>query len=183
MAEVPAPSARAPFRVQAGGCHLTASPSKRRAEVTISSDCAPSRFRIGASPRLVHSPSRLSRPMRRRETAEDGELESQRPPTPGRLPQAVPAPWLVHPPRLPAPPRAAPWPRGRRRNRTARERPCSEEGGLLESHGVTRASASNGARRACPVHLPRVRRAGVEPARPKTPVPGTGAATSYATSA
>jgi hypothetical protein len=92
--------------------------------------------------------------------------------------QAVPAPWLVHPPRA--------------------------EGGEIESHGVTRASASNGARRPgrftfhnctlkaayllsrvmCPIPFSvGVRRAGVEPARPKASVPGTDAAASYATSA
>jgi hypothetical protein len=50
------------------------------------------------------------------------------------------------------------------------------EGGLLESHASRRASASNGARLACPVHPPCVRWEGVEPSRPKAPVPGTGAA-------
>jgi hypothetical protein len=56
------------------------------------------------------------------------------------------------------------------------------EGGRLERHGITRASASNGARRLAGSPS-KVRRAGVEPARPKAPVPGTGAAANYATSA
>ena len=51
--------------------------------------------------------------------------------------QAEPASWPVHPP--------------------------SEEGGRLERQGVTPASVSNGARRACPVHLPFVPNRGFEP--------------------
>ena len=57
----------------------------------------------------------------------------------------------------------------------------SEEGGRLERHGVTSASASNGAR---PLSgSPSVRWEGVEPSRPKTHAPGACAAAIYATSA
>jgi hypothetical protein len=66
----------------------------------------------------------------------------------------------------------------------------SEEGERLERYGVTRASASNGARSLIgspsmqlASECQSVRRAGVEPARPKAPVPGTGVAASYTTSA
>jgi hypothetical protein len=55
------------------------------------------------------------------------------------------------------------------------------EGGRLERHGMTRASLSGRARPLA--GSPSVRREGVEPSRPKAPVPGTGAAASYATSA
>jgi hypothetical protein len=85
--------------------------------------------------------------------AEDGELESHGDePPPGFRPG--PAAWLVHP-------------------------PC-EEGGRLERHGVTRASASNGARHACPVHLPKCRTtdSNRDPPRPKR-----GASTCWASSA
>ena len=53
------------------------------------------------------------------------------------LSKREPAPWPVHPP--------------------------SEEGGRLERQGVTPAPVSNGARRACPVHLPFVPNRGFEP--------------------
>lgn len=85
--------------------------------------------------------------------AEDGELESHgdKPP-PGFRPG--PAARLVHP-------------------------PC-EEGGRLERHGITRASASNGARHACPDRLPKCRTtdSNREPPRPKR-----GASTGWASSA
>ena len=89
----------------------------------------------------------------RREMAEDGELESHGDePPPGFRPG--PAAWLVHP-------------------------PC-EEGGRLERHGVTRASASNGARHACPDRLPKCRTtdSNRDPPRPKR-----GASTGWASSA
>ncbi len=62
--------------------------------------------------------------------------------------QPRPAARLVHPPEV-----ASDVPmwrlghRGRQRNRTARVETRSEEGERLERYGVTRASASNGARR------------------------------------
>jgi hypothetical protein len=80
MAEVPAPSARAPFRVQAGGCHPAASPSKRRAEGTIPKRAnARSAFETVPAPWRVHSPrSALPPDANGREMAEARELESQR---------------------------------------------------------------------------------------------------------
>jgi hypothetical protein len=56
MAEVPAPSARAPFRVQAGGCHPTASPSERRAENSNPTVLPAARFPPGPAAWLVHPP-------------------------------------------------------------------------------------------------------------------------------
>jgi hypothetical protein len=128
---------------------------RRRAEVTISSDCSPSRVRIGASsPAGSLSMSALPPDANGREMAEDGAHDAQRLPAPIRFPSAAGAPTGSSSKSASTVPTWCHGHRGRRRNRTARERPCSEEGGLLESHGVTRASASNGARLACPVHLP-----------------------------
>lgn len=61
----------------------------------------------------------------------------------------------------------------------------SEEGAAIEADGVTRASLSGRARHLAgsPSLTQIVRRPGVEPGRPKTPVPKTGAAANYATSA
>ena len=101
---------------------------ERRAEVTIPSAQTPIRLRNGPRAPAGSLSKSAPRPgVNRPGMAEDGELESQRFQRPAAF-QAVPAPWLVHPPRA--------------------------EGGALEAHGVTRASASNGARCACPVHLP-----------------------------
>ena len=65
--------------------------------------------------------------------------------------QAEPASWPVHPP--------------------------SEEGGRLERQGVTPASVSNGARRACPVHLPFVRSYRTADSNREPPGSGPGAST------
>lgn len=95
----PDPSACAPFRVQARGCHLTASPSvsgerKSRSPATT----RPADFESVPAPRLVHSPSRLSRPMRM-----GGRWRRTEIPTPSALKrpsgfQPEPAPRPVHPP-------------------------------------------------------------------------------------
>lgn len=137
MAEVPTPSASAPFRVQAGGCHPAASPSmcgRRRTRppaVARSPD-----FESGTASMTVSSSTDLP-PMQA-----SGRWRRMEIPTPSALRrpsafQAEPAPWPVHPP--------------------------GEEGGRLERQGVTPASVSNGARRACPVHLPFVPNRGFEP--------------------
>lgn len=178
--EVPTPTARTASRFRGGACHLAGSRSRSALPSADANDG--------------------------REMAEDGELESQRfharPPSkrcqhPGwfilQIASTVPIWCHGH--------------RGRRRNRTARERPCSEEGGRLERHGVTRASLSGRARppgrftfhksggrghasRAVradrttvipPPHC--VRWEGIEPPRPKTHAPEACAAASYATSA
>ena len=124
----------------------------------------PSGFKPEAATRQLHHPG-----------AEDGgpdPLRSPAHPTSNR----GPPPWRFHLPRPPVPASGRlrrmeiPTPSAVRRPSAFQAEPASwpvhppsEEGGRLERQGVTPASVSNGARRACPVHLPFVPNRGFEP--------------------